>query len=1633
MKKMNRIFSILLVAVMLLAAFPVGVFATESTDLITVASTKTSALAPGVTEQEVIAYDADGKRIVYYVVTAQTATTDTVEVKANYQNNDNSGTWGKATVIEQANAATEKRGYNVVATTNAAYYNVSTGQPTGAFVMEGVNINGNSTGNSYPFFAIMKDGTAMIGEKGTFSQYSDQIQEAVGGWNMLVWDGKSVATNNTSKYPRSTVGITAEGDVILMVADGNMGSYSIGLTYAEQAQIMLNLGCVAAVELDGGGSATYAAKLEGTDEVVLRSTPCDGTIRSVSNSIMVISTAVPDGTFDHANLSVDYSYYVPNSVVKINAIGADASGAKADIPENITWTLSDDSFGTIEDGVFTSNGKTGTVTAQMNYDNEIVGSVDIVLAHPDEISFAADAKTVPYGKNSDFTVTAMYNGVEMYATADAFTFTATVGSMNGFVYTAPTDETIKTATVTAEYKYATMDAIEVAVTFGKGSVVLEDFESGDASDWGTYYDMVAAAEAGIYTGGYTNVYSSSAASNYVDSGCKENVFLASAEDGYPVRSGKYSLAYTLDYTQSTSHANWQYAYLYYLGDLMTYRDVENGINGTRIGMWMYIPEEAVGMCARLSYTYKTSSGTLGVAYLYFTYQYVSKGFAKLTSEKIPEAGWAYVYCDLDDISETYVTSAYYKDENGNLTRDASTNYAPAFIQFIVSSSAIGAEKCTFYIDDITLDYSDVVDDRDAPVISNPKALDDLYSYDMGTTLDFNTVSFTADVAEDTSHGTNYTGLNTETAQIYVDGQKVTTTYSSGKIAATGVVLANGVHDISFEIADNQGNYTKVTKQITINANSDYAKVWVEGDAIGVNNNKHLYTGGQYNLLLKTDNVDAISTVTTQIWLNSASKWALEHMSVLYGFEVSYKLDDLSCIATVTVKRTGDVDATGEQTLVTIPVYAWSWDESNDVTATYQWKTNGCAPQVTVSYDVKYGAVTYTDDYAVKTVNYVAGFGGARVDVETELNSSIANLKNSIGEWHYHTEGEKCSEESECTVDGYTDRVCCTVCGSVIDWGTVEKAEGHKYGSVDGILECTGCEKVYNGVYEGCYYIDGVLANGWVDETYYYVNGIALTGAHVIDGALCVFGDDGVYDADAVYTGFAYDGDDLYYAILSTFKSGWIYEDGDNYYFDSTTYKAVNGAQTIDGHTCMFEDYKLVRGHLVTDSVGTLYWWAGTYVSGEWVEIDGDTYYFGSDHYMYVGIRSVRVNHFIQDGADWYDFGDDGKLVGKLSNYTGILSENGKYFYAVNGSNYYGGLLHLDTDGDGEPDAYYYARSYGQIVTNATYWVTKTNDLLPAGWYEFGEDGKMVVETEEPEEKLNGIVEVDGVKYYYVDGVKTYGGLMLIDGDYYYAKSNGQIVTGKYWVTKTNDLVKAGWYEFGEDGKMVVETEEPEEKLNGIVEVDGVKYYYVDGVKTYGGLMLIDGDYYYAKSNGQIVTGKYWVTKTNDLLKAGWYEFGEDGKMIVETEEPEEKLNGIVEENGKLYWYVDGVKTYGGLMLIDGDYYYAKSNGQIVTGKYWVTKTNDLLKAGWYEFGEDGKMIVETEEPEKLNGIVEENGKLYYYVDGEKTYGGLMLIDGDYYYAKSNGQIVTGKYWVTKTNDLVKAGWYEFGEDGKMEK
>ena len=236
-----------------------------------------STLAPGVEQYINYAYAKDGNQMVYYVTVADISRDDVV-VQTSYKDQYRNKVLGMSKLTEQVASANEyysdpaspqfiSEYYNVVAGVNASFYNMTTGQPSGITYIDGVSFGTASYDN---FFAILKDGSAVIDYSKNVGNYTDDkaIMQAAGGSQWLVRDGKDVTASvsgsyNTQRHCRTSVGITAEGKVVFMVLDGRQEPFSCGGTMHEIAQIMLEAGCVAAINLDGGGSTTYVAKQEG--------------------------------------------------------------------------------------------------------------------------------------------------------------------------------------------------------------------------------------------------------------------------------------------------------------------------------------------------------------------------------------------------------------------------------------------------------------------------------------------------------------------------------------------------------------------------------------------------------------------------------------------------------------------------------------------------------------------------------------------------------------------------------------------------------------------------------------------------------------------------------------------------------------------------------------------------------------------------------------------------------------------------------------------------------------------------------------------------------------------------------------------------------------------------------------------------------------------------------------------------------------------------------------------------------------------------------------------------------------------------------------------------------------------------
>ncbi len=119
---------------------------------------------------------------------------------------------------------------------------------------------------AHPSFNYLDEKTSLVigeggGLKHSFKKW--KMQTAIGGGPVLVQNNKVQISNNEERkfygkaikdsHPRTAIGYTNDNKIIILVAEGRSESAS-GLTLVQEAQILKDLGCKEALNLDGGGS-----------------------------------------------------------------------------------------------------------------------------------------------------------------------------------------------------------------------------------------------------------------------------------------------------------------------------------------------------------------------------------------------------------------------------------------------------------------------------------------------------------------------------------------------------------------------------------------------------------------------------------------------------------------------------------------------------------------------------------------------------------------------------------------------------------------------------------------------------------------------------------------------------------------------------------------------------------------------------------------------------------------------------------------------------------------------------------------------------------------------------------------------------------------------------------------------------------------------------------------------------------------------------------------------------------------------------------------------------------------------------------------------------------------------------------
>ena len=378
-------------------------------------------VAPDVTEYEWLLNNSSlTEQMVGHVMEVKVGSGSTASIAIGY-GDDNIETissgrnWSMTETTIQAKNMQSRRKVNVVGAINAGGYDMSNGRPGGAFIMSGTLIN-RPTGTT---FWIDKSGNAHItSAQECNTAFADgNVMEAVASFGDIFEGGHARSgLDDSTRASRTAIGIKKDGTVVMLMVDGRQAPYSVGMTMAEVGAAMEELGCVQAVNLDGGGSSTFATQREGDPEndttagLSLRCRPSDGYERKVSNTVMVLSTAAATGDFDHAVLTPNDVVYTPGSTVQFSASGVDAAGGHAEIHTGASWEVLSGGGSIDASGRYTAADTCGTAVIGLKVGGKLVGQTSIQLQWPDKLGFTNTSVSIDFGKTSDLTFNPTWQG-----------------------------------------------------------------------------------------------------------------------------------------------------------------------------------------------------------------------------------------------------------------------------------------------------------------------------------------------------------------------------------------------------------------------------------------------------------------------------------------------------------------------------------------------------------------------------------------------------------------------------------------------------------------------------------------------------------------------------------------------------------------------------------------------------------------------------------------------------------------------------------------------------------------------------------------------------------------------------------------------------------------------------------------------------------------------------------------------------------------------------------------------------------------------------------------------------------------------------------------------------------------------
>ncbi len=248
-----------------------------------------------------------------------------------------------------------------------------------------------------------------------------EAENVFGAGSIILENGEFVKQTNDSIYlyrnPRTAAGIKSDGTVVFVCVDGRHAGVSNGFTITELADYLLSLGCVDAVNFDGGGSTTFYVADIGEKNASLKNTPSEKSERRVANGMLFVNTDEPSEKRTYATLSPKH-FLTFNKGVVTDISGevsfADSNGFPMPLLSHESIILAvDERFGFTHNGYFVPSGKVGRaeIIARIPESEETyyVGFVEITDT-VDSLNFKSDDELLtPFEGSSGLSVTPLLN------------------------------------------------------------------------------------------------------------------------------------------------------------------------------------------------------------------------------------------------------------------------------------------------------------------------------------------------------------------------------------------------------------------------------------------------------------------------------------------------------------------------------------------------------------------------------------------------------------------------------------------------------------------------------------------------------------------------------------------------------------------------------------------------------------------------------------------------------------------------------------------------------------------------------------------------------------------------------------------------------------------------------------------------------------------------------------------------------------------------------------------------------------------------------------------------------------------------------------------------------------------------